>query len=821
MGRRSKAFVENSKALSVVTSLSRPMRAVYIFLLSMLAGYGVQAQYYSQNIFIHFTPDASANDAIRDLQYYLGKATGKNFTAETSAQAGPGIHLVIGDLPRLQGKGTEACSIEGNSSGMTITATHVKGLTHGIYTYLFRLGFRWYLPGSEWEYIPTLKNITVNISAIEEPSFSVRGFFGTGGMQQIKSLDPDGKLVQKWADWKRRNRMGGAIDPGGHYWETFDLKYRSTLELHPEYLAMSDGKRSPWSAGVKLCISNKDLVDLFVKDRVDYLRELLRDNQYGPGEQILIPVDPSDGGGHCTCGPCMRMGSVSDRVFYLANKTASAVASVSNKAYVNLYAYNEHAAPPREHLEDNVIVQIIPYAFQKTGTPEEMIARWKIKSNNLLVYDYYGVTDWHLDQPLTDKWNPASFAARLKYLSGKGIRGASIESSYSAAATGRGLYYFARLGWNINESAESINTEFLGQMFGTASVGMKQFYQQLDAGFSIKSGIPGLLNLLAQASSESSDPMVRKRIRLLKAYVHYLALFSEYSAAGTDDNWARLLRYVWQVYPTGMIHSSRIAQLYSQKQVPAAYAGFTFNNMLSAGTDIPVLTEQAIEADFNADVRSFAGVQSMAKATGKSYQFKNTAASNLPAEMMILNMPEFEISPDANGQFRFSAKLNESTNDATVQISVKDKDGAIVYSADEPLSVTWKEINIGKLKPGIYYTLIISNKSWTWLRVNSNFYFAARSIPTYALLGAVYEYVPAGTHEIYFSSGDKSTPDFKDGSGKKLTPVIAKDNIFKVLIPGNDKGCWIRIENTQYKFLEFITKPSQLFLHNNYSVLPR
>lgn len=785
------------------------------------------AQYYQQRIYYSASSDPTLRATVDDLQTCLSKATGKIFTAIPGSQndGQAGIHLVIGSHPQLQGKGTEASVLEGNSHKLTITAAQIKGLSCGVYTYLSRLGFRWYLPGSEWEYVPALKNITVNVTVIQQPSFRLRGFFGTGGLHAFKTLDPRGELPAKWADWRRRNRIGGDIDPGGHYWESFDLKHKAVLLQHPEYLAMIGGKRIPWSAGAKLCISNKDLVALFVKDRVDYLHEMLRSNRYAPDEQLLITVDPSDGGGHCTCGPCMRMGSVSDRVFYLANETAKAAAAVSPRAYVNLYAYNEHASPPRQALEKNVIVQIIPYAFQKVGTPEQMIALWQAKSKNLLIYDYYGVTDWHVDLPLTDNWSPAVFAARLKYLYKKNIRGASIESSYSASA-GRGLYYLARLGWNIDESADNIGEEFTRQMFGSAAPAMKKFFRQLDQGFSISSGIPSLLSLLDQASSMSSAAAVQSRIRLWKAYVHYLVLHSEYAAGSTDENWGRLMRYTWQMYTTAMIHSSRIAQLYAQKKVPSAYSGYTFDRMLAtASAPVPSLTQQGVEETFRKDVAGFAPVQDMVNAAAQDYHFRNNAMDKGAREMMILNLPEFEISPDAAGRFAFSARLNEAAPDAeaaTLNISVKDNNGAVVYTGQEKLTVNWKQVNIGKLKAGLIYTLVLTNKPrWVWLRFTNNFYAATRSVPTYSVLGPLYQYVPSGVQEVFFSSGDKSTPIFTDAEGRKLTAGTAKDNVFKVAVPGSGKGRWIKIENTQYKFLEFITKPSQLFFHNNYSVSPR
>ena len=350
--------------------------------------------------------------------------------------------------------------MSGNKKRLLLVASHPQGLALAIYSYLDQLGFKWYFPGDEWTYIPSLSGINLVTEKVVSPSFHLRNFFGTGGIVPQKAIDPNLSLQQDWDIWKRRNRMGGEVALGGHYGETFNLAHRAQLEQHPEYMALVKGKRGPWSAGVKWCISNKDLRALFIKDRVDFLKKALTAQQF-PNKKITIPVDPADGYGDCECDECKKLGSNSDRVFLLANEVAKAVATISPLAYPNLLAYNTHAAPPPFQLEPNLIVQIIPYAFQNVGTPQQMIALWQKKGNSLYMYDYYGLPDWHFDTPLSGGWSPDGLMEKLRTWEKIKIQGFMLESSFSIGSAGMGLYLMSRLGWNIKEEPTCYPGSFL------------------------------------------------------------------------------------------------------------------------------------------------------------------------------------------------------------------------------------------------------------------------------------------------------------------------------------------------------------------------
>src|ERR1019366_6423418 len=178
------------------------------------------------------------------------------------------------------------------------------------------------------------------------------------GTPRNKVVDKNGVVDKTWEVWATRNRMGGGYVLKGHMWNEFLWHNIKLLEQHPEYMAMVGGKRVVPNTAMKFCISNKDLQQLFVHDMVEKLNKAITAN---PNQTLYcLSVEPSDGEGDCECDQCKKMGSISNRVFFLANLVAKEFQKISPKAYVNLYAYNFHAAPPDFNIEKNVPVQIIP-----------------------------------------------------------------------------------------------------------------------------------------------------------------------------------------------------------------------------------------------------------------------------------------------------------------------------------------------------------------------------------------------------------------------------------------------------------------------------
>jgi hypothetical protein len=394
-------------------------------------------------------------------------------------------------------------------------------------------------------------------------------FAGSGGFGGALPCDPQLALQGRWREWQRRNRFGGVFLLAGHSGEAFNAKHRAVLEQHPEYRALVGGERVPYSAISKFCSSNDAVLRLYVADRLDALRQARRLDPDGP-RSFAVSVEPADGGGHCECPDCTKLGSVSDRVFHVANRVGRAVATEFPDGRVSLYAYHDHAAVPSIELERNVYVTVIPYAFQRTGlTPEQLLDGWARKAERMSVYDYWSIPDWNHDLPTFDFLGGGP--ARLRSWHAGKVEGFNCESTYSAGAMGPAWYLAGRLAWDPKADERALFEEFLGQAFGPAQEPMRRMLQRWAEGFYPISHELALSFRDVEEAWRLADgrPEVQARVADYGRYVEYVRRRLEYLQADGDGRRAaalRLLEHVWNIYDSGMVHGFRLAQLITRDE---------------------------------------------------------------------------------------------------------------------------------------------------------------------------------------------------------------------------------------------------------------
>lgn len=795
---------------------------------------------YSGKIFKAELQNELYNSSITDLQIYLQKATGSSFSINNfsgnNQQQGiyvvlnnPSVPLSAADIKKLNSGGIEDFIINGTPEKLWIVATHSTGLSRGIYAYLDQLGCKWYFPGDQWMHIPTLKSIVIRQKKYVSPSFALRDFFGTGGLFPVPSITEDDSVKKNWEDWKRRNKLGGSVRLGGHYWETFNLRYKKELLDHPEYLAEIKGKRVDWHVSSKFCISNKGLQELFVEDRVRAMRDELKKSLYS-GEKIIIGVDPSDGAGHCECWNCKKMGSVSDRVFFLANLVGKKLAAESSRAFVNLYAYNEHAAPPVINLEPNVIVQIIPYAFQNVGTPQQMIILWKKKSKNLYLYDYYGIPDWHYEAPLTGRWSVYELAKKIKYWKQNDVKGVLFESSNGIGTTGLGLYLVSRLGWDNKEDIGKIIEAFYRNMFGNGEHWVKQYYDKISFGFREIADVPYLYNILDQVVSRApDDSKVTERVSLLRAYIHYAVLYYQYKSSKNkinDGSWERLIQYAWEIYPTMMVHTTRIAELLRLEVLSNQVLTDKWGIYSATATGIKNtkwITRNKISEYVITDKREFPLLEDFDYVKPRvSYEFipkKEIPVKDSTKEIVVMDFPDLFIKMSATGYFKFSMKINEGSTvpEQDVTISLIDTaKGDVIWEQTKKITPQWSEVII-KQKPGKTCQLYIKKEGWMKMAIRNTEFFYIKKISTYSYLGKLWFYIPDGKSSFYFKNAGDSQPDFYSPTGNKVLPVkVNEAGVYKLTLP--KAAGWWSVEKTELKSLEFYNYPLVFLPHPNYAV---
>lgn len=546
--------------------------------------------------------------AVRDLQTQLKKVTGEVFKDEATENfTNEGIQIILS-----KGKNADTHLnlsddafrlFSDGKNFLKIIANTPHGLSNGIYTYLDTLGFRWLAPGEEWEKIPQLKSISIQLNKIVKPDFLLRAFSGTYGTPRNGIIDKTKSNEKAWQLWETRNRMGGEYELKGHSWNDFIWHRGWIFNKHPEYTALINGERTGLHTSAKLCISNPEVQKLFVEYKREQLDSAIK--RFPNKIRYILSVEPSDGGGQCQCNACEKMGNISDRVFFLANLVAREFQKISQKAYVNLYAYNEHAQPPKQNLELNVIVQLVPYKYQDYAAPEKMVEDWKGKCEALFVYDYYGLPIKNLDMPMHGYLKPEEYSKRINEWKEKGLKGFTLESSYSIGATGEGLYLASRLGWRTNESTDEILRAYYLNAFGKGGEAVRNAQQILRNATQDKNGALETAAKIIKDKTENIylEANEKKCLTDFKMYLLYIKFFYHFQQKKSKENAEALLKLVYGNFFRNMVHPLAVLEYLSREGNVGTYIEQNWNkkNMKEKGRgflSVTQMSDEQVEAEF-------------------------------------------------------------------------------------------------------------------------------------------------------------------------------------------------------------------------------
>lgn len=501
------------------------------------------------------------------LAEYLGRITGGKFALE----AGEGTSgIVVGraeDFPALDLSSgfdltdalhREDYRLSSHAKGVRIIGASEVAVEYAVWDFLYRLGYRQFFPGPDWEIVPASADLAIAVDAREHPSYVSRDIgYGLGSW-------PD--RMRFYADWCMRNRtavpLAGATPPilaVGHAYLQIVADLKDEFARHPEYLALVGGKRVT-EGEVKFCISNPGLRKLVAQYAVDYFIK--------HPDASSISLEPSDGLGWCECKECQALGSVSDRVATLLNEAAAAIrARHGDKKLIGVYAYAEHAVPPRIRVDPMVVVNVATAMTMGDYTTDELVDGWHQAGARIGVRDYYGVFPWDFDLPGRLRMADLAYIKKsIPHYYERGARFMTAESSDSWGVGGLGYYLTARLLWDVREAArvEELTNDFLDKSFGRARETMAEFYRLIDAGSNprLSSDLIGrMYRTLDQASKMANDPAVAARIRDLVLYVRYVELYRDYGFIEGKERQSRfeeLLRYTYRMRSTGMEHTMAV-----------------------------------------------------------------------------------------------------------------------------------------------------------------------------------------------------------------------------------------------------------------------
>ncbi len=527
--------------------------------------------------------------AAEEFKYYLNKITGAKFRIVKAKSDWKGIGreaIVIGaigqfkelETPDLRRKlaiigefdGKEAFVIKTYPGRLILLGATEQGAVHSIFRFLQEIGCRWFFPGEHWRVIPKRNDLSVKFDIADRPAFLCRSIWYQWGYFDRKEK----KCQNDYDAWVRHNLLGASLKIYcGHAWQNIISLYRNEFKRHPEYLALhiiKDKKTGRIIAkrreGNKFCVSNPGLVALCKRYAIEYFRK--------HPQADMVSMEPSDGGGDCQCENCRRMGTISDRVFYLANEVAKAVDDKYPGKFVGLLAYNYHSEPPDFKLEPNVYVQLTAGFIRGKYTYDELLELWPKRCSHLGFYDYFSVYQWNWDMI------PGGRGANVPYLINqikkyKEHNGTSIsaESGNNWGLHGRGYYLASKLMWNPYADADAILEDFYSKAFGRAAGIMKRYYERIDPSAKPLMGRILLYELYKDirdaclATQGRRD--IQNRLDDLKVYLRYCQLWWQYkhtkNPSERKELAKRILTHVYRSRYRYMNHWEAIRQVFCRR----------------------------------------------------------------------------------------------------------------------------------------------------------------------------------------------------------------------------------------------------------------
>lgn len=435
--------------------------------------------------------------------------------------------------------------IKTHRRGVYVMGATGQAVGYAVYDFLYRLGYRRYFPGEDWEIIPAGNTLRLAAHIRETPDYFTRAIWFSMGVwpEYTASLE----------QWITANRNGGYPLSIAHMYQRIIQENQRAFDEHPEYYGLVNGKRT----SSKMCISNPGLRKL-VADHVV--------NQFAMNPALeCVSVEASDGGGWCECRECSALGTPSTRVVTLANAVARAVRERFPGKYVGICAYGYHSPPPAIDVEDGVLVCACAGFIRGGYTLDTMLDGWISRRATAGVYDYYDVILWSANMP------GLSRASNINYLKTtmpdfykRGVRFLTAESSDSWGANGLGYYLADRLLWNVQEAAgaEQLIQDFMDKCFGPASRTMREFYTLID-GSQSRLLSPDLLGRMYRSLDRAmtlaaARPDVQRRIGDLALYVRFCELYALYGRAPQAERlkaYEQVMEFAASIKNTRMIHS--------------------------------------------------------------------------------------------------------------------------------------------------------------------------------------------------------------------------------------------------------------------------
>ena len=443
----------------------------------------------SYSICISQQASPSERRAADELQRFLEEMSGARLpiVADTRQAAGPMIlvgsnkltdHLKI-NLP-LEKLGPESFALKTSGQHLVIAGGRQRGTLYGVYTFLEKLGCRWFAP--DVSRIPKLRTIALPLlDELQTPAFEYREPYFTEAWDK---------------DWAVRNKTNGHFQKldestGGkvQYYPFVHTFYqmippKKYFQDHPEYFSFIEGKRRAERG--QLCLTNPEVLRLGITRVLEWIRE--------HPEATIFSVSQNDWEGWCECDNCRRVeleegGTHSGPVLRYVNALAAEVEKRHPDKLIDTLAYWYSEDPPAKvRPRSNVRIRLCPIGVCEAH-PYEQCSRnayfmknlkaWSKITNQLYIW-HYNTNFSHYLLPFPDF---DELAADIPMYRRHGVVGLFMEGGYASGGGAENAelrsYVMAKLLWNPNENVKKLIDEFHEAYYGQSARFMREYFDLL------------------------------------------------------------------------------------------------------------------------------------------------------------------------------------------------------------------------------------------------------------------------------------------------------------------------------------------------------
>ncbi|MBZ5620668.1 MAG: DUF4838 domain-containing protein [Acidobacteriia bacterium] len=506
------------------------------------------------NYAIVLAPDASPSErhGAEELQKFLGEMSGARLPITTEPQ--PKM-VLIGQSPALDklnlnipfaDLGPEGFALKTAGPHIVIAGGRLRGSMYGVYTFLEKLGCRWFTP--EVSRIPKSPTLVVGpLDELQKPAFEYREPFFSEALDR---------------DWAARNKTNGSFQrldatvggkvayfPFVHSFDTLVPPGRYFKD-HPEYFSLIDGQRR--ERGGQLCLTNPDVLRIAI--------ESVEHSIAAHPEATIISVSQNDRYGWCECDNCRRVeqeegGAHSGPLLRFVNAVAAEIEKRHPDKLIDTLAYQYTEDPPaKARPRANVRIRLCPigaceaHPYQRCPYDAyfmKNLRAWSQITDRLYIW-HYNTNFAHYLLPFPDF---DGLIADIPMYRQHGVAGLFMEGAVSQGGGAENAelrsYLMAKMLWDVKADANKLIDEFLDGYYGKAAKPMRAYfdlmhrqvrpapnglgkhlwiYDRPSAPYLSDAFLTRARELFRQAGAAAATDAVRARVRKARIGIDYVAL---------------------------------------------------------------------------------------------------------------------------------------------------------------------------------------------------------------------------------------------------------------------------------------------------------